>query len=90
MTSFDRSKKNRKEFRRKDGRKPTFPDDWKRDVTMLENDSINGSVLIEVRNAGTIPDIRSEGWRYNFVPDCCLLCMCSNGDRGFVAWLTFA
>lgn len=90
VTNLDRSKKNRTEFRIKDGRRPIFPDDWKRDVTMLENDSINGSVLREVRNAVSIPDKRSVGRRCNIVADCSLLCMCLNGVTDFAGCCTFA
>ena len=40
------------ELSRKDGRRPTFPEYWKRELRMLDVDASRDSVLMEVRNAG--------------------------------------
>jgi hypothetical protein len=41
------------EFKRKDGSRPTFPEDWNRDVRVLDVDSMSDFVSIELRSDGT-------------------------------------
>jgi hypothetical protein len=41
------------EFRRKDGSRPIFPEDWNKEVRVLDVDSMSDFVSIEVRSDGT-------------------------------------
>jgi hypothetical protein len=53
VNSLERSRKNRMEFRRKDGSRPIFPEDWNKEVRVLDVDSMSDFVSIEVRSDGT-------------------------------------
>lgn len=53
VTSLERRRKNRMEFRRKDGSRPTFPEDWNREVRTLDDDSMSDLVSIEDRSDGS-------------------------------------